>query len=470
MNKLWVLSTGLLLSILSEGFADKQQVDLIIEGGIVVTMNESRSIFKNGSLAVQNDRIIAVGRQEEIQELYTSDQVINAKGKAIIPGLVNGHAHLPMTIFRGIADDKDLEDWWFNYIFPAESQNVDEHFTSIGSQLGLAEFIRGGITTFANMYFFSDVIAEETAKAGVRAMIGSDFLDCKTSNRFGFETDLESALQFVTKWKGHSLIVPALGPHSPYTVCEDNLRRIKDLAQLTGTCILIHISETEFEVNNSIKLKGDTPVAYLERIGFFEVPVIAAHIVHPTEKDIAILKKHDVTVIHNLHSNLKLASGIAPITQLMEAGVTVGLGTDSAASNNALNMWEEMDFVAKIHKVQTKNPKSVSALEALEMATINGAKALHMEESIGSLEKGKKADIVIVDLEGAHQVPLFNIYSTLIYATKASDVSTVIIDGKVVMKERQLLTLDEPSIIAEAHKLSYKLKECLNYPDIEGPQ
>ena len=445
-----------------EGHPDKKRVDLLVLGGTVVTMNPDRAVIENGGVAVDQGIIVDVGPIDEIEDTYFSDQVIEAHGKAVIPGLINGHNHLAMSLFRGLADDLDLEDWLFNYIFPAEARNVDEDFVRAGTRLGLSELIRGGTTTFVDMYFFEDAVAEETEKAGVRGILGQGLIDFPSPDSPTFDEGLVLAEKFIEKWQNNSLITPALAPHTTYTVSEGHLRSVSELASRKGTPILIHVSETIDEINKVEKATGLTPIAYLERIGLLNNPVIAAHIVYPKNDEIPMLKNYNVGVIHNVHSNLKLASGVAPIPDLLKEDIHVGLGTDGAASNNDLSIWDEMDAAAKIHKGFSKNPKVVSAKEAFEMATIRGASAIHMDKWIGSIEKGKKADIAIVDLDGIHQIPRYNIYSALVYTTKASDVSTVVIDGKPVMVKRKLLTLDEEEIRKETYFLSEKIKKSIN--------
>ena len=427
----------------------EEKVDLLILGGTVVTMNEERRVLEEGAIAIDKGVIVGVGPQDEIQRKYTAAQVLNGKGKAILPGLINGHTHLPMSLFRGLADDMNLHDWLMNYIFPAEAKNVNEAFVRAGARLGLAEMFRAGTTTIADMYFFEDAIAEEAAKAGMRGIFGEGILDFPTPDCPTFEEGIQSAKRMMDKWRGHPLIHSALAPHSVYTVSEEHLKKVSELAKETGAPILIHLSETETEVANIQKLHDHSPISYLDRMGFFDTPVIAAHLVFPQAGDLSILKKKEVGVIHNPHSNMKLSSGIAPIPEMLKENIALGLGTDGAASNNNLSLWNEMDAAAKLHKVASKDPTAVKAEDALAMATIGGARALGLENEIGSIEVGKKGDIVLVDLEGIHQIPSYNIYSTLIYASTGSDVHSVIIDGKIVMENRNLLTLDENQIKKE---------------------
>jgi len=437
-----------LLGMVPTNMAQRRKitVDLIVKGGTVITMDTARQVIEKGAVAVKAGRIVEVGPAGEVDRRYAARETIDATGRLVVPGLINGHTHIPMTLFRGLADDLDLQDWLTKYIFPAEAKNVTEEFVRAGTRLGLAEMIRGGTTTYCDMYYFEDAIADETAKAGVRGVLGETVIDFPVADNKTNAEAMAYVEKFVQKWKGNELIVPAIAPHAPYTVSEEHLKAIRAFSDRTGAPIVTHISETKREVDNSLKARGASPVDYLNRIGFLSDHVIAAHMVWPSDGEIEILKRLGVGVVHNPQSNMKLASGVAPVPKMMTAGVRVGLGTDGAASNNDLSMWEEMDTAAKLQKVFSGDPKLMSAEEAFELATIRGAQALHLEKEIGSIEKGKRADLVIVDRDALNQIPLYNIYSDLVYATKASDVETVIINGRVVMRDRRLLTLDEAAI------------------------
>jgi 5-methylthioadenosine/S-adenosylhomocysteine deaminase len=449
------------LVIFTNAQMNKEQVDLIVAGGTIVTMDAQRRLIENGSIAIKGGRIVAIGERRDIIKKYQATQTIVASGKAVIPGLINTHTHIPMVLFRGIADDLDLNDWLTKYIFPAEAKNVNEEFVRIGTQLGLAEMIRGGTTTYCDMYYFEDAIADETAKAGVRGVLGETIIDFPVADNKTHAEAMAYVEKFVKKWQGHPLIVAAVAPHAPYTVSEEHLKAIKAFSDRTGAPMVTHISETQKENDDILKQKGARPVKYLERIGFLSNRLIAAHLVHINEEEIAILKKFGVGGAHNPQSNMKLAAGIAPVPQMLKTDFAIGLGTDGAASNNDLNMWEEMDTAAKLHKVFTQDPKVLTAEQAFEMATTRGARALHLEKEIGSIEIGKRADIVIVDLDELNQVPIYNIYSHLVYATKADDVRSVIIEGKVVLLNHRLITLDEVSIKKRARNMRDKIVKSL---------
>jgi 5-methylthioadenosine/S-adenosylhomocysteine deaminase len=467
MTKLLRILISLLLITLtstSQVFSLEQRrtrVDLIVHGGKFVTMDSARRVIEDGAAAIAGGKIVAVGTRAEVDAKYTANEVIDATNKVVIPGLVNTHTHVPMTLFRGLADDLDLQEWLTKYIFPAEAKNVTEDFVRTGTQLGLAEMIRGGTTTYCDMYYFEDAIADETQKAGVRGLLGETVIDFPVADNKTNAEAMAYVERFVKKWQGNALITPAIAPHAPYTVSEEHLRAVRAFSDRTNAPVVIHVSETRKEVEDIEKAHGARPVVYLARIGFLNNRVVAAHVVWANQEEIALLKQFGVGVAHNPQSNMKLASGVAPVPQMLAADVSVGLGTDGAASNNDLNMWEEMDTAAKLHKVVTGDPKVVSAEQAFEMATLRGARALHLESQIGSLEAGKRADLCIVDLDDLNQTPLYNIYSHLVYATKADDVRTVVIEGRVVMRDRRLLTLDESGIKMRARAFRERISRSL---------
>jgi 5-methylthioadenosine/S-adenosylhomocysteine deaminase len=439
----------------------KKPVELILSGGTVVTMDGARRVVEDGAVAINSGRIAAVGTRVEIETKFTARETIDTSGKAVIPGLINGHTHVPMTLFRGLGGDLDLHQWLTEYIFPAEAKNVTDEFVRTGTQLGIAEMIRGGTTTYCDMYYFEDAIADETAKAGMRAVLGETVIDFPVADNKTHAEAVAYTERFVKKWQGHALVTPAIAPHAPYTVSEEHLRAVRAFSDRTGAPIVTHVAETRKEVDDSLKSKGASPVAYLARIGFLNERVIAAHVVFATAEEIELLKRSGTGVVHNPQSNMKLASGVAPVPQMLLAGLRLGLGTDGAASNNDLSMWEEMDAAAKLHKVFSHDPKVVTAQQAFEMATIGGARALHMEREIGSVEPDKRADLVVIDLDTLNQTPLYNLYSALVYATKAADVRTVIIEGRVVMRDRRLLTLDENDIKTRARAFRERIIKSL---------
>lgn len=436
-------------------------VDLVVRGGTIVTMDSSRRVLEDGAVAVSKGLIVAVGTRTEIESKYTSRQTVDATGKIVIPGLINGHTHIPMTLFRGLADDLDLNEWLTKFIFPAEAKNVTEEFVRAGTRLGLAEMIRGGTTTYCDMYYFEDAIADETSRAGVRGVLGETVIDFPVADNKTHAEAMAYTEKFVKKWQTSRLITPAIAPHAPYTVSEEHLRAVKSFSDRTKSPIVIHLAETRKEVDDITKDHGARPVDYLARINFLNARVIAAHVVFASPQEIDTLKRTGTGVVHNPQSNMKLASGVSPVPQMLSADVSVGLGSDGAASNNDLNLWEEMDTAAKLHKLTSGDPKVLSALHAFELATIRGARALHLESQIGSIEPGKRADLVLVDSDDLSQVPSYNIYSTLVYSTKADDVLTVIIEGRIVMRDRRLLTLNESEIKLQAAKFRQQIIKSL---------
>ncbi len=439
----------------------KWNADILISGGTVVTMDKDRRIIGDGAVVIKDGKIVLVGSRQTATINLTAKQTIDATGKIIIPGLINTHTHIPMTIFRGISDDLDLQEWLTKYIFPAEAKNVDENLVRVGTRLGLAEMIRGGTTTFCDMYYFEDAIADETAKAGVRGVLGETLIDFPAPDNKTFEQAFDYTENFVKKWQNHPLIIPAVAPHAPYTVSEEHLKSASNLAKKYNSPLLIHLAEAQTETDFIMQNKGMRPIEYVEKIGFFTNKTIAAHVIQANEKELDILKKYNIGIAHNPQSNMKLASGVAPVPLMLAKNMRLGLGTDGAASNNDLNLWEEMDTAAKLHKVFSGDPKVVSAEEAFTMATLGGARALHLEDKIGSIETGKLADIAIVDFDGLHQTPFYNIYSHLVYATKSSDVSSVIINGQIVMLNKNLITLNEKSIKKDATTFRDKVIKSL---------
>ena len=435
--------------------------DLMIAGGTIVTMDDERRVIENGAIAIDDGKIYAVGTRQVTTGAMKCRQTIDATGKIIIPGLINAHTHVPMVLFRGIADDLDLQEWLTKYIFPAEAKNVTEEFVRAGTRLGLAEMIRGGTTTYADMYYFEDAIADETFKAGMRGVLGETIIQFPVADNPTPEAALLYSEKYINKWKNNPLIVPALAPHAPYTLTTEHLKRVRALSDKLNAPMLIHVAETRTEVEDITKQYGSRPVEYLSKINFLNNRTIAAHTVHINNAEIDILKRSGVGAAHCPQSNMKLASGVAPIPQMLIKDVSVGLGTDGAASNNDLSMWEEMDSAAKLHKVFTGDPKVVSAEQAFEMATIRGARALHLEDLIGSIEIGKRADIAIVDADDLNQTPFYNVYSSLVYATKSDDVRHVIINGKMVMRDRRLLTLNENVIKKDANLYRQKIINSL---------
>ena len=440
----------------------KQPVDLIISGGIVVTMDSPRNIFQDGSVAVRGDSIVAVGPRADIEARYQSVHVLEAHGDLVLPGFINGHTHVPMTLFRGLHDDVTLNDWLYKYIFPAEAKNVNEEFVRWGTRLAAAEQIRAGVTTFADMYYFEDAIAEETKAAGMRGVLGETFIDFPAPDNKSEAEMLAYTEKFIRRWQGDPLIHAAAAPHSIYTCSKKTLQDAAELARKYHAPILIHVAEMKKEWEDSEKANGMSPVAYLDKIDVLGPDVVAAHCIFVDEADRKLLAQHRVGCVHNPSSNMMIASGVAPVAAMRTAGVAVGLGTDGpAGSNNDLDLMEEIDLAAKLAKISKMDPLALNAKSAVEMATIDGARAIHLEKEIGSLEAGKKADVILIGLNRPHAVPMYDIYAQIAYSLKGSDVATVIIGGKVVMQDHLLLTVDERTVLEKAREYGKGVKASL---------
>ena len=430
----------------------KQPADAIVTG-MIVTMDGSRSVVDDGAVAVVGDSIVAVGPRLAIEARYQARETIDARGKLVLPGFINGHTHVPMTLFRGLHDDVTLNDWLYKFIFPAEAKNVTEEFVRWGTRLAAAEQIRSGITTFADMYYFEDAVAEETKAAGMRGVLGETFIDFPAPDNKTNAAMLAYTEKFLQKWQGDPLIHAAPAPHSIYTCSQKTLQDVAALARKYHAPILIHVAEMKKELDDSLKNNGATPVQYLERIGVLGPDVIAAHCIFVDETDRKLLAQRGVGCVHNPSSNMMLASGVAPVPEERAAGIAVGLGTDGpAGSNNDLDLMEEIDLAAKLAKITKMSPLALNAPAVVEMATIDGARALHMEKEIGSLETGKKADLIVIDLDEPNAVPMYDVYAQIAYALKASDVETVMIGGRLVMKDRKLLTVNEEEAMAKARE------------------
>src|SRR5271169_6897157 len=431
----------------------KTNVDLVVSGGIVVTMDGARTILHDGSVAVQGDAIVAVGPRADVEGRYRGAQTIDARGRLVLPGFINGHTHVPMTLFRGLHDDVTLNDWLYKYIFPAEAKNVNEEFVRWGTRLAAAEQIRAGVTTFADMYYFEDAIAEETKAAGMRGVLGETFIDFPSPDSKSEAEMLAYTEKFLKKWQGDALIHAAPAPHSIYTCSTKTIQDAAALAKKYHAPILIHVSEMKKEWEDSEKANGMSPVQYLEKIGVLGPDLVAAHCIFVDAADEKLLAERRVGCVHNPSSNMMIASGVSPVAEMRAAGVAVGLGTDGpAGSNNDLDLMEEIDLAAKLAKISKVDPLALNAKAVVEMATIDGARALHMQKEIGSLEVGKKADLILISLNEPNAVPMYDIYAQIAYSLKGSDVETVVIGGRVVMQERKLLTIDEPRVLEKARE------------------
>ncbi len=443
-----------------------QTVDTIFINAFVLTMDKTLTQFSPGAVAVKGDSIIAVGLADDITKEYSADETIDCNGKVLMPGLVNAHTHVPMTLLRGLADDLRLDVWLMGYMMPVEREFVSPEFVRLGTLLACAEQIRSGITTFNDMYYFEEHVAQAAADAGLRAVCGQTVMKFPAPDAASYEDSLQMAREFIQKWKDHPLIVPAVSPHAPYTCTEEILRATAELAREFDVPLHTHLSETAFEVDNMRNENGMPVIPYVKKQGLLDAKLIAAHCVHVDAGEIRTLHHAGAGVSHNPSSNLKLASGFAPVMKMLEAGLNVGIGTDGPASNNDLDMFEEVRLAAFIAKAVTNDPTSLPASQALLMATRLGAQALHIGHLTGSVEVGKRADLILVDVSPVHNAPSFkraadNAYAQIVYASKSTDVSDVMVNGKWLMRDHELLTLKEDELLTRANEIAKKIDAFL---------
>jgi len=421
------------------------EADIVIKNGMVLTMDDKFTLHKKADVAVSDSKIIDISEKTP----YSGKKIIEAEGKLIMPGLINCHTHAAMTLLRGLADDIPLDVWWNKFIFPIEKKFVNSEFVRIGCGLAAIEMIKSGTTSFADMYFYEDAAAEICKQIGIRAFLGEGILDFPTPDSKSADEALIKIEKLHEKWGKDPIIHLMVAPHAPYSCNPENLIKSRKLADKLNLPLHIHLAETSAEVGE---------VENLESIGFLCDRLSAAHCVHVSKTEMDILKKHKVKVAHCQESNMKLASGMAPIVEMNDLGITIGLGTDGAASNNNLDMFDEMDAAAKVHKLVRSDPTVMDAKTVLKMATGGAAKVLLKEKEIGSLEVGKKADIIILDLNRPHLTPLYNIYSNLVYSAGGGEVDTAIINGKLIMENRDILTIDEEEIIDRANSIARRIE------------
>ncbi len=441
--------------------APPRSVALIVANGTVVTVDPARRVIGRGSIAIDGRDIVAVGPADEIAAAYRGRDTIDASGSVVMPGLINTHTHAPMVLFRGLADDLALMDWLQKYIFPAEAKLVSPEFVRVGTRLAALEMIESGTTTYTDMYYFEDEIARATKAAGLRGVLGETVIQFPVADARTPADSLALTERFAREFAGDDLITPAVAPHAMYTNDPETLKACRALADRLDIPVVIHLAETQDEVKTAQDKYQLTPTAFLESIHFWGPRTIAAHGVHLTSDDIGILARRHVGVSHNPESNMKLASGIAPVEALRQAGVTVGLGTDGAASNNDLDMFGAIRQAAFLHKLVAGDPRAIPAPVALEMATIEGARVLGMEKTLGSLEPGKRADVIVVSMSAARQTPIYNPVSHLVYVTRGADVTTTIVNGRVLMRDRTVLTLDSRQVLADARAMAEKVRAAV---------
>jgi 5-methylthioadenosine/S-adenosylhomocysteine deaminase len=436
-------------------------VSLVITNGTVVTVDAARRVIPRGAVAIDGRDIVAVDTADQVAASYRGRDTIDASGSVVMPGLINTHTHAPMVLFRGLADDLALMDWLQKYIFPAEAKTVSPEFVRVGTRLAALEMIESGTTTYTDMYYFEDEIARATKAAGLRGVLGETIIRFPVADAKTPADSLALTERFAREFAGDDLITPAVAPHAMYTLDADTLKACRALADRLHIPVIIHLAETSDEVKTAQDQYHLTPTAFLDSIGFWGPRTVAAHAVHVTPADIEILAARHVGVSHNPESNMKLASGTAPVEAMRRAGVVVGLGTDGAASNNDLDMFEAMRQAAFLHKLVDNDPRAIPAPVAVEMATIDGARVLGMEKTIGSLESGKRADVIVVSMAAARQTPMYDPVSHLVYVTRGDDVQTTIVNGRVLMRDRKVLTLDARQVLADARAMADKVRAAV---------
>jgi 5-methylthioadenosine/S-adenosylhomocysteine deaminase len=430
----------------------------IVLGGTVLTMEPGSAPLSNGAVAVADGCIAAVGPAEELLEMAPTGDVVTATNCVILPGLVNTHSHLAMTLLRGLADDLPLQDWLEHHIWPAEKAHMNRDAVRLGTQLAAAEQLLAGVTTTTDMYFFGDEVASVLAEIGMRGVVAESLIDFPTPRCNTPEEMMEKQRELIEQFQDHPLITPSIAAHAPYTVSAKNLVAEAELAEEYGVPFQIHLSETRWEVEKLLQEKGVSPVTYLADLGVLSERTIAAHCVHLSPEDIDLLAEFEVGVSHNIVSNLKLASGVAPVPSLVERGVKLGLGTDGAASNNTLDLLRDMQLTALVHKGTAGDPTTLPARKVLEMATVDGARVLGIDDSVGTIAEGRQADLICIDTDSAHATPLYDPYSHIVFAARAADVRHVMVGGRVVVRNRRLGTVDLEAIQAQAHTVADRIR------------
>ncbi|QQU39432.1 amidohydrolase [Morganella morganii] len=450
-------ATTLLAAACSAYAADP--ADLMITDGTVLTMNPENTVFEHGTVVVSDGKIVAVGGPE-LTAKYQAKKVLDVKGDIVMPGLINTHTHGSMTVFRSLGDD--VPDRLHRYIFPLENKLVSRDMVRTGANLANIEMIKGGVTTYADMYYFEDEVAKTVDKAGLRAVLGETIINFPVADAQTPEEGIAYAVRFINKYKDHPRIIPAFAPHAPYTNTTENLQKITALSEELNVPVMIHLAETDREKEEIAKRTGGkSPVQYMADIGVLNNRLLAAHVIMADENDLNLLKKYDVGVAHNISANTKSAKGVAPVTQMLEKGIRTGLGTDGPMSSNTLTTMNELNLVGKIHKLETKNRAAMPPLTVVEMATMGSARALHMDDKIGSLETGKLADIIVVDTKAPNMVPVYSPYAALVYGANGANVRHTIVDGVILMEDRQLLTVNENEIIQDAQRFAEKVRETV---------
>ncbi|WP_412033782.1 amidohydrolase [Providencia rustigianii] len=433
--------------------------DLMIVDGTVLTMDKNNQVIEQGTVVINKNKIVAVGGPE-LASQYTAKKQLNVAGDIVMPGLINTHTHASMTVFRSLADD--VPDRLHRYIFPLESKMVSRDMVRIGANLANVEMVKGGVTTYVDMYYFEDEVAKTVDKIGLRAILGESVIKFPVADAKNADEGINYAVNFIQQYKDHSRITPAFAPHAPYTNTTEHLQKIAKLSQELNVPVMIHLAETDREQEEIAKRTGGkSPVQYMADIGALNNKVIAAHAIMVDEKDLDLLKQYDVGVAHNISANTKSAKGVSPVTRMLEKGIRVGLGTDGPMSSNTLTTMNELNLVGKIHKLENKDRSAMPPITVVELATKGSAKAIHMEDKLGSLEIGKLADIIVVDTKSPNMVPMYSPYAALVYGANGSNVRHTIVDGNILMEERNVLTVDEKNIIKDAQQFADNVRQAV---------
>ena len=454
---------ALLLSLVA--FAcSAERADWIIRAGYVVTMDGQRRVIPNGAVAIRGSRIAAVDSATVIARNFTAEHTLDKPDSVLAPGLIDTHTHAPMSLFRALADDLRLEDWLHNFIFPAEARNVTPDFVRWGTRLACLEMVLAGITTYTDMYYFEDVEAAAAKEAGVRGVLGQTIIGFPAPDYKTWQQAIDGAERFIQRYQNDELIVPAVAPHSIYTTPNEALVAAHHLALKYNAPLTIHLAETKTERLDSLRTRGLTPTQVLDKLGVLNGRVIAAHSIWEDDNDLRILQQHGTGVAHCPSSNMKLADGVARVPAMLQLGIPVGLGDDGfAGSNDSANLLREMDMAAKLQKITLMDPTALTAEQAFAMATVGGARVLGLEKEIGSIEKGKRADLFSLSLAHPNTVPFYNIYSVLVYAAQAGDVQDVFINGRKIVSERRVLTIDQRQVEKQAEVYKQQILSSLKH-------
>lgn len=458
LTRILLIMTALTAIVRGQPLPSRQPADLIVTNGYVVTMNDRREIIEDGVVVIKNSRILAVG-PAALAAQFTAPRIIDARGALVMPGMVNTHTHASMTVFRGLGDD--VPDRLRKLIFPLEKAMVNRELVYWGALHGIIEMIEGGVTTFVDMYYFEDEVARAARQIGMRGVLGQTIVNFPAPDAPEPYGGLPYALTFAAAFRDDPLITPALAPHAPYSLDAAHLRRIARESAEHNLPVLIHLAEMTDEVATLRRDHNQTPVEYLDSLGLLNRRLVAAHCIFVNDSDIALLKTRDVGIAHNMVANIKSAKGIAPALKMFNEGLRVGLGTDGPMSGNTLDIIGQLGYVAKLHKLDQRDRNVMPALHVVEMATRGGARALHQEDRLGSLEAGKLADLILIEREATHMIPFYDPYSTLVYAANPRDVRTSIIHGRVVMEDRKLLTIDVAEVRARIRAIGETVKAAV---------